>query len=144
MTVTATHEPEQGVIHVTGLTLTVSLPEAVDLVAQLGAIIDQAAAAQPMPEHDGYRITGRQTRRMIDGVPQVGDIWDGHGRVHDTVRRIIDVCPVGANSADEIERSQAAISLRVLEEHGLTLDARERAAVLRRFPETVEREGGTR
>jgi hypothetical protein len=80
----------------------------------------------------------------IDGVPQLGDIWDGYGRVHDTVRRIIDVCPAGANTADEIERSLAEISLQVLEQNGLVLTARERAAVLRRFPEVVDHTGGGR
>jgi hypothetical protein len=74
----------------------------------------------------------------IDGVPQLGDIYDGYGRVHDTVRRIIDICPAGGNTADEIERSRAEITLQVLERNGLTLNARERAAVLRRFPEVVD------
>jgi hypothetical protein len=65
VTVTATHEPEQGVIH---LTVTISLPEAVGLVAQLGAIIDQATVA-PVPAHDGYRIGGRAPVVEVQGRP---------------------------------------------------------------------------
>lgn len=93
----------------------------------------------PTPAGRPRTVTGH-----IDGVPQLGDIWDGYGRVHDTVRQIIDICPAGANTAYEIERSRAEISLQVLERHGLALTTRERAAVLRRFPKVVDHTGGDR
>jgi hypothetical protein len=87
----------------------------------------------PSPD-DRTRYGHRTVIGEIDGVPQLGDDFDGPGRVHDAVRLIIDICPAGANTADEISRARAAATLDVLD---LDLTPREHMAVLRRFPELV-------
>ena len=116
-------------------------PAAGNRAAELGDALDQAIARGRQYLH-GYRdaVTSYRSRTVIghlDGVPQLGDIFDGYGIVHYATRYVIDTSPRGANSADEIDRAHAAVVLDRSPWEG-RLTPRERMAVLRRFPEVVD------
>lgn len=71
----------------------------------------------------------REPLPMLDGVPQLGDIFDGYGLVHYTVVAILEAAGV---PADQLTREHAALALPLSPFYD-TLTERERAAVLRRF-----------